>query len=52
MEVWRGKEEGLEVAILNPAIILGSGFWNAVPMGFLIMYGGNLLSTLPEPMDL
>lgn len=34
MEVWRGKEEGLEVAILNPAIILGSGFWNAGSNGF------------------
>lgn len=26
MEVWRGMEEGLEAAIVNPAIILGSGF--------------------------
>lgn len=27
-EVWRGHAEGLDVAILNPAIILGSGYWN------------------------
>lgn len=27
MEVWRGKAEGLEVAIVNPSIILGSGYW-------------------------
>jgi nucleoside-diphosphate-sugar epimerase len=26
-EVWRGSAEGLSVAIVNPAIILGSGFW-------------------------
>jgi nucleoside-diphosphate-sugar epimerase len=28
-EVWRGYAEGLPVSIVNPAIILGSGFWNA-----------------------
>jgi len=28
MEVWRGIEEGLEAVIVNPAIILGAGFWN------------------------
>ena len=27
MEVWRGNAEGLETAMLNPSIILGSGFW-------------------------
>lgn len=27
MEVWRGLEEGLKGVIVNPAIILGSGFW-------------------------
>ncbi|KAA2244949.1 NAD-dependent epimerase/dehydratase family protein [Chitinophaga agrisoli] len=27
MEVWRGIAEGLNAAIVNPAIILGSGFW-------------------------
>ena len=27
-EVWRGQAEGLNVAIVNPAIILGSGYWN------------------------
>lgn len=27
-EVWRGHAEGLNVAIANPAIILGSGFWD------------------------
>ena len=28
MEVWRGSQEGLEVVIVNPGVILGSGFWN------------------------
>ncbi|WP_070138347.1 SDR family oxidoreductase [Crocinitomix algicola] len=27
-EVWRGKEEGLEVVIINPSVILGIGDWN------------------------
>jgi len=27
MEVWRGMAEGLQVAIVNPVIILGSGDW-------------------------
>lgn len=27
-EVWRGHAEGLPVAIVNPAVILGSGFWD------------------------
>lgn len=28
MEVWRGIAEGLNAAIVNPAIILGNGFWD------------------------
>ncbi|HRI58261.1 MAG TPA: NAD-dependent epimerase/dehydratase family protein [Saprospiraceae bacterium] len=28
-EVWRAHIEGLPVAIVNPAVILGSGFWDA-----------------------
>lgn len=28
MEVWRGQQEGLPVAIVNPGVILGPGFWN------------------------
>ena len=27
MEVWRGGQEGLNVCIVNPGVILGSGFW-------------------------
>ena len=29
MEVWRASQEGIEVVIVNPGVILGSGFWNA-----------------------
>jgi nucleoside-diphosphate-sugar epimerase len=29
MEVWRASQEGVKVVIVNPGIILGSGFWNA-----------------------
>lgn len=28
MEVWRGRAEGLNVAIVNPSIILGAGYWS------------------------
>jgi dihydroflavonol-4-reductase len=28
MEVWRANAEGLATAIVNPSIILGSGFWD------------------------
>ena len=28
MEVWRGSQEGIEVVIVNPGVILGSGFWD------------------------
>ncbi|MDG1805229.1 NAD-dependent epimerase/dehydratase family protein [Flavicella sp.] len=27
MEVWRGAQEGLKVLIVNPGVILGTGFW-------------------------
>lgn len=27
MEVWRGSQENLEIVIVNPGVILGSGFW-------------------------
>lgn len=26
-EVWRGMAEGLKIAVVNPSVILGSGFW-------------------------
>ena len=29
MEVWRGTQEGLDVVIVNPGIILGEGFWRS-----------------------
>ena len=27
MEIWRASQEGVEVVIVNPGVILGSGFW-------------------------
>ncbi len=27
MEVWRGAQEGVPVVVVNPGVILGSGFW-------------------------
>ena len=29
MEVWRGAQEGLDVVIVNPGIIIGPGFWKS-----------------------
>lgn len=28
MEVWRGSEEGLNIVIVNPSVIIGPGDWN------------------------
>lgn len=28
MEIWRGQQEGLNVVIVNPGVIFGTGFWN------------------------
>lgn len=28
MEVWRASQEGLDVVMINPGVILGAGFWN------------------------
>src|SRR5690606_26945411 len=28
MEVWRGTQEGLDAVVVNPGVIIGSGFWN------------------------
>ncbi|WP_299132333.1 SDR family oxidoreductase [uncultured Tenacibaculum sp.] len=27
MEIWRASQEGVEVVVVNPGVILGSGFW-------------------------
>jgi nucleoside-diphosphate-sugar epimerase len=29
MEIWRGQQEGLQVVIVNPGVILGPGFWDS-----------------------
>ena len=28
MEVWRGQQEGLKTVVVNPGIILGTGYWD------------------------
>lgn len=28
MEIWRASQEGVDVVIVNPGVILGAGFWN------------------------
>ncbi|MDH3322968.1 MAG: SDR family oxidoreductase [Flavobacteriaceae bacterium] len=28
MEIWRASQEGVDVVIVNPGVILGSGFWH------------------------
>lgn len=29
LEVWRGSQEGLNVAIVNPGVVIGPGFWKS-----------------------
>jgi len=42
LEAWRGKEEGLNVGVVNPGIILGVGYGNTPQNQFLgIVNGGN-----------
>lgn len=31
MEVWRGSQEGLNIVMVNPGVILGAGFWKNGP---------------------
>jgi len=41
MEVWRASQEGVNVVIVNPGIILGAGFWqNGSGNFFSKMYNG------------
>ncbi|MEM8524574.1 MAG: NAD-dependent epimerase/dehydratase family protein [Bacteroidota bacterium] len=47
MEVWRGIAEGLNAAMINPSIILGSGFWNQ-GTGKMFMNGWNNFKFYPQ----
>jgi len=41
MEVWRASQEGVDVVIVNPGVILGAGFWNSGPGNFFAkIYNG------------
>lgn len=45
-EVWRGIEEGLNAVIVNPGVILSSGFWNQSSSKlFSVCYKGNKFYT-------
>jgi dihydroflavonol-4-reductase len=45
-EVWRGVEEGLNAVIVNPGVILSSGFWNQSSSKlFDVCYQGNKFYT-------
>ena len=47
MEVWRGSEEGLDVVIVNPSIIIGGGDWNSSSSNlFLKVWNGLRFYTL------
>jgi nucleoside-diphosphate-sugar epimerase len=35
LEVWRGSQEGLDVVMVNPGIVLGSGYWDGGSSGHL-----------------
>jgi len=36
LEVWRGSQEGLNVIIVNPGVVLGPGFWRGGSSGSII----------------
>jgi nucleoside-diphosphate-sugar epimerase len=36
IEVWRGTQEGVDAVVVNPGIIVGSGYWNSGGSGSLI----------------
>jgi len=36
LEVWRGIEEGLNAVIVNPAVVLGPGFWESKGIGLVL----------------
>jgi dihydroflavonol-4-reductase len=42
LEVWRAHAEGLNVAVVNPAVILGAGFWNSGSARFFSQVAGGL----------
>ncbi len=42
MEVWRGSQEGLEVVIVNPGVILGPGSWHQGSLRFFKNAAGGM----------
>jgi len=48
LEVWRGGQEGLEVKIVNPSIVLGPGIWGAGGSTSVFKYAYDEKSFHPE----
>ncbi|MFY0593303.1 NAD-dependent epimerase/dehydratase family protein [Roseivirga sp.] len=48
LEVWRGAQEGLEVKIVNPSIVLGPGLWGAGGSTSVFNYAYDEKSFHPE----
>lgn len=48
MEVWRGSQEGIDVLVVNPGIIIGGGYWKSGSSGSLFtkLYKGSRYYTL------
>jgi dihydroflavonol-4-reductase len=47
MEVWRAIEDGLQAVIVNPSIILGSGFWKRGSSSMFNQVAGGLKYAAP-----
>lgn len=46
LEVWRGSQEGIQVIIVNPGVIIGPGFWDS-GSGLLIKEGAKKMNYYP-----
>jgi nucleoside-diphosphate-sugar epimerase len=47
MEVWRGSQEGLDVVIVNPGVIIGPGNWTQGSLRFFKNAAGGMKSFFP-----
>lgn len=46
LEIWRGKQEGIDTFIVNPGVVIGPGFWKQ-GSGQLFMYASKEKSFFP-----
>ena len=47
LEVWRGSQEGLDVVIVNPGVVIGPGFWKSGSGTFFPYAGKGKKSFIP-----